>query len=158
ASSTNNINRATIESFIDNLALFNWYPNSSTHSITTDHPIYLLIHQLVPKDLSNIFKTFLKKQKLFAPLLLNTLELFFNDINEKIWKFRCNCFKIWKESYGITKHDFKTYSRSDKTTKRRFRKQVRPQNQNVFTPLQDNQLPTHNFITSHLDWIRWTSS
>ena len=114
-------NKATIESFIDNLNIFKWYPNSSTNSITTDHPLYMLIHQLIPKDLTCIFKKFLKKQKSFSPFLLNTLELFYNDINNNIWKFRCKCFKIWKDSYGISKQDFKNYSRPAITGRRRRR-------------------------------------
>ena len=56
---TNN-NDSIINGFINRLPLFNWSLNAS-NNLNKQHSVYILVHQLIPKDLTSIFKQFFNK-------------------------------------------------------------------------------------------------
>ncbi|CAB4442361.1 unnamed protein product [Rhizophagus irregularis] len=131
--------------------------------LLTSHPCYLLIHNLVPNDLTRIFYIYIKDKKLRFSLFIQFITQFMEKIDVIIWKRRNTLVKAWERSLSITKNK-----------KRFYRPRVSVHIQT--TPIEDNgtnQSPrrvyTHRRATSSpysreggfyndRAHIRWTSS
>ncbi|PKY60373.1 hypothetical protein RhiirA4_484002 [Rhizophagus irregularis] len=131
--------------------------------LLTSHPCYLLIHNLVPNDLTRIFYIYIKDKKLRFSLFIQFITQFMEKIDVIIWKRRNTLVKAWERSLYITKNK-----------KRFYRPRVSVHIQT--TPIEDNgtnQSPrrvyTHRRATSSpysreggfyndRAHIRWTSS
>jgi hypothetical protein len=85
-------------------------------SLTSSHPLYLLLHGFIPNDLSHAFTFHIKKYKTIKNLFLSFLTNLTNDIRLATWKKRNTLFKEWKHTNNITKSTFKNYRNSNSTT------------------------------------------
>src|SRR5205085_651964 len=104
------------------------------------------------------FKHLLPKRFDYKSLLLNTMQLFTSNIFDQVWKYRCKCFKIWKDSYGITKQSFTRRNNKQRPRKNYSKHRQYMPRPNLTDLLDYTDPPLSNSITPHFDWIRWTSS
>ncbi|CAG8651598.1 3618_t:CDS:2 [Rhizophagus irregularis] len=72
----------------------------------------LLIHDLIPTDLTSLFYNYISPQSSRDPLLLKYVADFIRDLQLVTWRKRTNhSFKQWERSLNITRKD-KLYYRS----------------------------------------------
>lgn len=90
-------------------------PISENNSYT--HPIYLIIHQLIPQDLYNLVWSFTFNDKVTRKIIWDFLLSFQEQIYQQIWPQYCSLLKIWERRNGITSKRKRKYWR-DKITKK----------------------------------------
>ncbi|CAB5179822.1 hypothetical protein RhiirA5_409880 [Rhizophagus irregularis] len=97
-----------LESFVHNSPFFNI---NFDDRIPITHPVYLMIHNLVPCDLSLIFYNFINNKKLRFSLFIQFITVFMQQIDDIIWKKRNTKVKSWERSLSITKNKKRFYHR-----------------------------------------------
>ncbi|PKK72014.1 hypothetical protein RhiirC2_777704 [Rhizophagus irregularis] len=84
-----------------------------------NHPLYLIIHQLIPQDFYNLVRSFTFNDKLTRKIIWEFLLSFHGQIYQEIWPKHCSLLKIWERRNGITsKHKRQSSSprRTDSST------------------------------------------
>ncbi|PKK65705.1 hypothetical protein RhiirC2_808494 [Rhizophagus irregularis] len=74
-----------------------------------NHPVYLIIHQLVSQDFYNLVRSFTFNDKLTRSIIWEFLISFHERIYQQIWPKHCSLLKLWEQCNGITpkcKRDF----------------------------------------------------
>ncbi|CAB4409930.1 unnamed protein product [Rhizophagus irregularis] len=80
-------------------------------SLPLSHPGLLLIHDLIPTDLTSLFYNYISPKSSRDPLLLKYVADFIRDLHLVTWRKRNHSFKQWEHSLNITRKD-KLYYRS----------------------------------------------
>ncbi|EXX57708.1 uncharacterized protein OCT59_029798 [Rhizophagus irregularis] len=99
-----------LEETIKNISLFN---TSFVDALPQSHPGYLLIHHLVPSDLTKIFNTYINKKlrfSLFSKFFLTLM----SSIDALIWTRRASLVKQWESTLSITKNKKRFYRKRHK--------------------------------------------
>ncbi|CAB4492835.1 unnamed protein product [Rhizophagus irregularis] len=78
------------------------------------HPGYLLIHHLVPSDLTLIFYNYIKDKKLRFSLFLKFFSTLMSSIDTLIWSRRASLIKQWESTLSITKNKKRFYRQRQK--------------------------------------------
>ncbi|CAB5185018.1 unnamed protein product [Rhizophagus irregularis] len=78
------------------------------------HPGYLLIHHLVPSDLTLIFHNYIKDKKLRFSLFLKFFSTLMSSIDTLIWTCRASLIKQWESTLSITKNKKRFYRQRQK--------------------------------------------
>ncbi|PKK64046.1 hypothetical protein RhiirC2_788034 [Rhizophagus irregularis] len=78
------------------------------------HPGYLLIHHLVPSDLTIIFYNYIKDKKLRFSLFLKFFSTLMSSIDTLIWIRRASLIKQWESTLSITKNKKRFYRQRQK--------------------------------------------
>ncbi|UZO07890.1 uncharacterized protein OCT59_028160 [Rhizophagus irregularis] len=78
------------------------------------HPGYLLIHHLVPSDLTKIFYIYIKDKKLRFSLFLKFFSTLMSSIDILIWTRRTSLIKQWESTLFITKNKKRFYRQRQK--------------------------------------------
>ena len=83
--------------------------------LPASHPILMLFHQLIPKCITNVFKTFKLGLSKYRIPLLESLHTFYQHLNTNIWIPRTIEFKNWKHIvHNIWRKDFKNYYKNQR--------------------------------------------
>ncbi|PKC57933.1 hypothetical protein RhiirA1_471729 [Rhizophagus irregularis] len=132
-------------------------------ALSQTHPGYLLIHHLVPSDLTVIFYNYIKDKKLRFSIFIKFFTTLMQKIDTHIWAKRSSLIKCWERTLSITKTKKRFY-------RRRYKKQTVPPSADDTI---NNDVPqrsyTHRRITAtpyfreggfydNHAHIRWTSS
>ncbi|PKK58455.1 hypothetical protein RhiirC2_796268 [Rhizophagus irregularis] len=67
-----------------------------------NHPIYLIIHQLVSQDFYNLIRSFTFNDKLTRSIIWKFLISFHEHIYQQIWPKHCSLLNLWELHNGIT--------------------------------------------------------
>lgn len=94
--------QSDIPGFVNNLSIF-------TQVRDHHHASYLLFHQVVPMELSNIIRIFISSKSLRASIMSDFLQYFFDFITHPFWKLHASAFVNWERQRGITKHKKRFY-------------------------------------------------
>ncbi|PKY30918.1 hypothetical protein RhiirB3_448241 [Rhizophagus irregularis] len=87
------------------------FDRSFNGGLPSDHPFYLLIHHLVPCDLTEIFYNYIPKKKLRFNTFIKFMNILMETIDTNIWNRRNKHVKDWEKSLSITKIKKKFYHR-----------------------------------------------
>ncbi|GBC40684.2 ribonuclease H-like domain-containing protein [Rhizophagus irregularis DAOM 181602=DAOM 197198] len=99
-------NPILISQSIDHFELLTPISDSNSYN----HPIYLIIHQLISQDLYNFVRSFIFNDKLTRLIIWEFLISFHEHIYQEIWPKHCSLLKLWEQHNGITpkcKRDFR---------------------------------------------------
>lgn len=100
---------------IDTSPLFNLSQDNLMNS-----PFFLLIHQLIPTELSSLLYNYIGRKRARDHAFLEIITPLMKEINDTIWRDHAKATKEWELSLGITKIKKKTYhQRFGKNNKRR---------------------------------------
>lgn len=80
-------------------------------SLPSDHPCYLLIHHLVPSDLTLIFYNYITDKKSRFSIFIKFMNIIMEKIVLSIWNCRNAHVKEWERNLSITKVKKKFYRR-----------------------------------------------
>ncbi|PKB98759.1 hypothetical protein RhiirA5_403839 [Rhizophagus irregularis] len=83
-------------------------------ALPQSHPGYLLIHHLVPSDLTKIFYIYIKDKKLRFSLFLKFFLTLMSLIDTLIWTRRASLIKQWESTLSITKNKKRFYRQRQK--------------------------------------------
>lgn len=79
------------------------FDKNFTNPLSKEHPFYLLIHYLVPMDLTTILHNYIPKKKIRFRVFLDFMNSIMEKIDTNIWNRRSKLFKDWERSLNITK-------------------------------------------------------
>ncbi|CAB4472621.1 unnamed protein product [Rhizophagus irregularis] len=102
---------STLEETIKNISLFN---TSFVDALPQSHPSYLLIHHLVPSDLTKIFNIYINDKKLRFSLFSKFFSTLMSSIDALIWTRRASLVKQWESTLSITKNKKRFYRKRHK--------------------------------------------
>ncbi|PKY52913.1 hypothetical protein RhiirA4_470824 [Rhizophagus irregularis] len=100
---------------LDRFDLFTPISNDNSYN----HPIYLIIHQLIPQDLYNLLRSFTFNDKLTRKIIWEFLLSFHEHIYQQIWPKHCSFLRAWERRHGITSKRKRNTRRNRKSTKTR---------------------------------------
>ncbi|GBC25964.2 hypothetical protein GLOIN_2v1790609 [Rhizophagus irregularis DAOM 181602=DAOM 197198] len=130
-----------ISQSVDQLELLSPISDSNSYN----HPLYLIIHQLVSQDLYNLVRSFTFNDKLTRSIIWELLISFHEHIYQQIWPKHCSLLKLWEQRNGITskrKHDFQRkkpkkphdYQLNQTTARPRIASSSHHRSQNLYHP------------------------
>ncbi|PKK72655.1 hypothetical protein RhiirC2_776945 [Rhizophagus irregularis] len=73
-------------------------------ALSQTHPGYLLIHHLVPSDLTTIFYNYIKDKKLRFSIFIKFFKTLMRKVDSYIWVKRYSLIKSWERILSITKN------------------------------------------------------
>ncbi|PKY18089.1 hypothetical protein RhiirB3_430821 [Rhizophagus irregularis] len=115
-----------------------------TSDNSSHHPIYLIIHQLIPQDLYNLTRSFTFNDKISRKIIWEFLLSFHEDIYSQIWPKHCSLLRAWERRNGITTRQKRN---AKQNTIRRRRHQLSanpPPNGTISSPLPPTRALPHN--------------
>ncbi|GBC03640.1 hypothetical protein RclHR1_05230002 [Rhizophagus clarus] len=68
-----------------------------------NHPIYLLLHQLVPEELISVISLHIRSRKNGMVIMETFIQYFYSQITQKYWRIHSSSFHSWELSCRITK-------------------------------------------------------
>ncbi|PKY53514.1 hypothetical protein RhiirA4_426077 [Rhizophagus irregularis] len=87
-------------------------PITSNNSM--NHPLYLIIHQLIPQDLYNLVHSFTFNDKTTRKIIWDFLSSFHEHIYRQIWPQHCSLLRTWERRNGITTKQKRNYRRNNR--------------------------------------------
>ncbi|PKC55943.1 hypothetical protein RhiirA1_474771 [Rhizophagus irregularis] len=96
----------TVKDIIKTTPLFDI---SFVDALPQSHPGYLLIHHLVPSDLTKIFNIYINDKKLRFSLFSKFFSTLMSSIDTLIWTRRASLIKQWENTLSITKNKKRFY-------------------------------------------------
>ncbi|GBC04012.1 hypothetical protein RclHR1_05470003 [Rhizophagus clarus] len=76
---------------------------TSYWDLSPTHPCYLLFHNFILLEITQLFNIFITKSKLRKSLLLKFLCSLFNDFKKQIWNIHASALKQWESTqFNIT--------------------------------------------------------
>ncbi|CAB4418532.1 unnamed protein product [Rhizophagus irregularis] len=92
-------------------------PSATEIRIPEEQPWLLLLHHLIPIELSTFFYRYFSKKEDRDRYLLNYVSTFIKELNLITWSPRSRSFKLWEKSLNITSKQKKNYRRKRNTTR-----------------------------------------
>ncbi|EXX68035.1 hypothetical protein RirG_108850 [Rhizophagus irregularis DAOM 197198w] len=89
-----------------------------TSDNSSNHLIYLIIHQLIPQDLYNLTRSFTFNDKISRKIIWEFLLSFHEDIYSQIWPKHCSLLRAWERCNGITTNQKRNIKYNDKRRRR----------------------------------------
>ncbi|PKK73009.1 hypothetical protein RhiirC2_359008 [Rhizophagus irregularis] len=104
---------------LDNTLSMNNIPTETTNTtdIPWEQPWLLLLHHLIPVDLSTFFYRYFSRKCDRDRYLIQYVSDFIKELNLITWAPRSRSFKNWEKSLNITSKSKKTYRRKRNTTR-----------------------------------------
>ncbi|GES83980.1 hypothetical protein GLOIN_2v1780593 [Rhizophagus clarus] len=68
-----------------------------SHVTDTNHPTYLLLHQLVPEELVSLINLHIRSQKATMEIVELFIQYFYTQITRKFWRIHSNSFHSWEK-------------------------------------------------------------